>query len=383
MRGHWKEKIKDAVLAVLRSSAFYRKRFFIPEAVVTLAGLPNVTISYLDNAPLENRRIPLTTDDDIYWKYKQSLVSLPQQVFVLDVRGWRVWGNQGAVVTDDGRLLGDVSREFEKEEHSIFKQLKLVPPVILSGTSVILSASGADMYYHWMFDILPRLQLLKTAGFDSSSIDHYILDYRDIPFQREALATLDIPLKKICRANDHFGFHIRAERLIVPSLPSRLDEVAAFACRFLRETFLNEHTCSSYGERIYLKRSGKRSITNELEIEDYLQEQGFETILCEQYTIAQQAVIFNNARIIVGPHGAAFSNVVFCKPGTKVLEFFSPRWINPCYWTICNHIKATYYYLVGEGTPPDAKSDAEGTNAVIELNLEKLKKLINHFNILN
>ena len=31
--------------------------------------------------------------------------------------------------------------------------------------------------------------------------------------------------------------------------------------------------------------------------------------------------LFSNAKVIIGPHGAAFANLIFCKPDTKVFEF--------------------------------------------------------------
>ena len=34
--------------------------------------------------------------------------------------------------------------------------------------------------------------------------------------------------------------------------------------------------------------------------------------------------LFNNAKFVIGPHGAAFSNLVFCRPKTKVIEI-KPR----------------------------------------------------------
>ena len=36
-----------------------------------------------------------------------------------------------------------------------------------------------------------------------------------------------------------------------------------------------------------------------------------------------QVKIFNNAEFIIGLHGAAFANLCFCKPGTKVVELRS------------------------------------------------------------
>ncbi|MDB5086963.1 MAG: Capsular polysaccharide biosynthesis protein [Mucilaginibacter sp.] len=383
MSGQIKQLLKAVALRALRSIKGYREISHIPAGTLCLEQLKGVKVSNFSRYPPVKRSAPGTIDKDIYWKFKNKLEETPQQTFVAEATGWRVWGNQGAVITDDDHLFGDVSREFENPGHSIFKQLKLVAPKPLAGITAVINASGASMYYHWMFDILPRIKLLNDAGFTFEKINHYVIDYREISFQDEALAAVGITKEKISIASEVFDYHIVAERLIVPSLPSRLDEVSADACAFLRDTFLKEEANSRFGRKLYLKRTGKREVINGAALERYLLDAGFEIIQCEQFTIKEQAAIFNNADILVGPHGAAFSNVVFCMPGAKVVELFSPKWINPCYWTICEQLSLSYFYLVGEGGPSDAISDAKGTNEDITVDLEKLKTLISTYKLFN
>jgi capsular polysaccharide biosynthesis protein len=371
---------RKGILDVLRRLKIYRAFFGIPKGEIGFAQLSAIKILKSDEYQHIKRQAPQTVGEGIYWKFEKALNDTSQQTFVIEARNWRVWGNQGAVITNKGELFKDVSREFEKPYHSIFKQIKLVKPQVLKGTTAIINASGADMYYHWMCDILPRIKLLIDCGL-TEEIDQYILDYRDISFQTEALNALKIDRTKISRANDHFNYHVKAERLIIPSLSSKLDVVSAGACRFLRDTFLNEQAPVKTGRKIYVKRTGKRRIINNGEIERYLDSQGFESVQCENYTIAEQAAIFYNADVIVGPHGAAFTNAVFCKPDTKIVEFFSPHWINPCYWTICNEVLLKYFYLIGQGPEPDQFSDANGTNADIQLDLSKLKQLFEQYAI--
>ncbi len=373
---------RKSCLPILRVLKVYRSYSSIPKGEIDFSQLSHINILNLKEYKPIKRIAPLTTAYNLYWKFEKLLNDTPQRTFVIEAHNWRVWGNQGAVITDTGHLFKEVSREFEKPHHSIFKQFKLMPATLLSGTSAIISASGADMYYHWMFDILPRIKLLMDCNM-TDIIDHYILDYRDINFQHEALAALNIDPAKISVSTDHFKYHVVAERLIIPSLPSKLDTVSAKACKFLVETFLNKTIASLFGKRIYLKRNGKRRLINQEEIESYLERMGFEAVLCENYTIAQQAAIFYNADVIAGPHGAAFTNTVFCKPDTKVIEFFSPRWINPCYWTISNEMSLQYYYLIGEGPEPDDYSDARGANADIRLDRDKLEGLFDQFHILS
>jgi capsular polysaccharide biosynthesis protein len=374
--------VRKNLLTVLRVFKFYRSYSLIPKGKIGFSQLTDVNILNIKEYKPIKRIAPLTTGYKRYWKFEKLLADTPQKTFVIAANNWRVWGNQGAVITDAGYLFEDVSKEFEKPDHSIFKQFKLAPATLLEGTSAVITASGADMYYHWMFDVLPRIKLLDDCTL-GDSIDHYIIDYRDINFQKEALAALKIDPAKISVATDHFNYHIIAEHLIIPSLPSKLDTVSAKACKFLADTFLDKKTVSPFGKKIYLKRTEKRKLVNQEEIENYLESQGFEAVLCENYTIVQQASIFYNAEVIVGPHGAAFTNTVFCRPDTKVIEFFSPRWINPCYWTISNEISLQYYYLIGEGAEPDERSDAKGTNADIQLDRGKLKRLFEQFHILS
>ena len=52
-------------------------------------------------------------------------------------------------------------------------------------------------------------------------------------------------------------------------------------------------------------------------------EKGFKIVTLSNLDFREQIKIFNNADVIVGLHGAAFANLCFCKPGTKVVEIKS------------------------------------------------------------
>ena len=39
--------------------------------------------------------------------------------------------------------------------------------------------------------------------------------------------------------------------------------------------------------------------------------------------------------------------MIWCAPKTKVLEIFSPLYVNLCYWAIASLTCADYYYLLG------------------------------------
>jgi len=378
-----KQVVKGQILKLLRPVKFYRSLAGVPAGEIGFKQLgPDAEVLLYKNFEPIKRTLPETPDTAFLQNFESLLEENPPPVFVLRADDWYVWGNQGAVITADGYLFGDVSKEFDKPDHSIFKQFRLIKPTQLKGATAVIAASGSAMYYHWMFDVLPRIKLLADCNL-THTIDHYILYYNGIAFQNEGLAAVGIDVSKVIVPLGHWSFHKKAEHLVVPSFPSKLNTVSAYACDFLIDTFLNKQAGSSYGKKIYLKRKGKRELVNGAEIEEYLEDLGFEAVLCENYTIAEQAAIFYNADVVIGPHGAAFTNVVFCRPGTKIIEFFAPAWTNPCYWTICNEVALKYYFLVGENGVAGANAGTDSIEHNIHLDLSKLQQFIKKYGILN
>lgn len=43
------------------------------------------------------------------------------------------------------------------------------------------------------------------------------------------------------------------------------------------------------------------------------------------------------------------TNLMFCKPNTRIIEIFSPDYVNFLYWYLSNQMQLTYYYFLGAG----------------------------------
>ena len=84
-------------------------------------------------------------------------------------------------------------------------------------------------------------------------------------------------------------------------------------------------------EFIYISRKGKRIVRNEDEIIEVLKKFNFTILEDKPRTNAEQMAIFNNAKIIIGPHGAAYANIVWCKPKTHLVELFAKNYYLPYY----------------------------------------------------
>jgi capsular polysaccharide biosynthesis protein len=67
---------------------------------------------------------------------------------------------------------------------------------------------------------------------------------------------------------------------------------------------------------------------------------------------------FAQAEIVVGPHGAALTDIVYCFPGTRVLELIPSDHVYPYFYTLASAAGLEYYCLPGTSTSVRSKSVA-------------------------
>jgi capsular polysaccharide biosynthesis protein len=107
-----------------------------------------------------------------------------------------------------------------------------------------------------------------------------------------------------------------------------------------------------------------------------LEPYGFQIVTLSGMSVAAQAALFGSARVVDGPHGAGFANLLFCNPGAAVLEFFSPLYVNFCYWTLARGAGLSYFYVLGEGPRiPDSVEPSFGS-APIRVHLPSLRRAL-------
>jgi len=136
---------------------------------------------------------------------------------------------------------------------------------------------------------------------------------------------------------------------------------------YLRQQFAPAESTAGTGARVYISRStrGSRNISNEAEIKELLKQRGFETVEFEHLSIPQQAELMSSAEVVVGVHGAGFTNLSFCASGTKVIEIFGD-YIVPCYWALCAVAGLDYAQFMAESAPTEqAPSDNPGAKVTV------------------
>lgn len=101
-------------------------------------------------------------------------------------------------------------------------------------------------------------------------------------------------------------------------------------------------------ERVFISRKGTRRLINENEVEQTLQEYGFEKFYFEDIPISEQWSLAKNAKLIVGLHGAALSSLVFNRNAVKVVELFHPGYVVNMYRHITNAVGGTWCGVTGQ-----------------------------------
>ena len=223
-------------------------------------------------------------------------------------------------------------------------------PILKEDEMLYLLASYSTNYFHWMFEVLAPLQLLHEAGLEEKC--KIAIDYSGVSFQKQTLETLGIKVDGDRVVNLNKFPHVKAKNLIVPYYGS--EKVMEWSCEFLRKKFIPEKSEGTLKKkRLYIgrKNASFRRVINETEVIEFLEKFGFINFTPESMSVKEQALSLANAEAVIAPHGAGLTNLVFCSPGTKVIEIFSREWIKHYFYRICYFCGLDYYYCLGEKYP--------------------------------
>lgn len=273
--------------------------------------------------------------------------------FVITLDHSRAWGDlfTTAVFSPNNELIPECS---SGSPAVIATSQRLPPATVLKGITAFLSIRGGSAnYFHWMIDFLPRIHLLRQSGVKFEEIDQFVIPRYRTAYHRQTLEILGIPAAKIIES--HHYPHIHCDHLIAPSIhrTDALVTIPQWSCEFLRQSFLDSITNLNhrqYPKRIYISRGNAkvRKIINEAELIEFLSSRGFQTIQLENLEFRQQVAVMAAAKIVIAPHGAGLTNLVFCHPGTQVIEIFAPEAVPVYFWMISHLIGLDYSYLLGE-----------------------------------
>lgn len=211
---------------------------------------------------------------------------------------------------------------------------------------VLLANQSAINYWHFVTEIMPRLWPYDIwPGLRDLPV---IVRRKGDAFESALAAAIGAPTSRLFSLDPKALY--RFDHLIFPSAlcdraltPAKV----AFIRRKLAGDVAAPRPLSAGGRRrLYLSRAdrGARAILNEGELIATLAEFGFEAVNPGGLSIREQAALFGEAEMVVGPHGAALTNMLFLPQGAAVLELAARPW-GPLFYSLAAACELRYAAL--------------------------------------
>ncbi|HEU5079721.1 MAG TPA: glycosyltransferase family 61 protein [Opitutaceae bacterium] len=323
----------------------------------------------------------LPADTSVLPHFRAHTFEYPEKEYVTVLERGSAWGYvHGAVFTSEGEFVPTFARDpWGPRLHQVWTRARLPQPKRINGRALYLvTPEAADNYHHWMIDLLPRIGMVTRAGFPIEAFDHIILNQANRAYQWETLTRLGVKKEQMIQVSP--SVRLQPDELVVPSLKGTNEQMPAEHVRFLRDTFLGTRG-GRRGEgrrKLFLSRKDapSRKLANEDEVFALLQPMGFESVSLTGRSVCEQARLFSEAEIIVGPSGAAFANLVFASPGTRVVEFASPTWLTVYHWMISARRGLPHTIILGPGGPPPRELNITGRAGDLVADISKLKRVL-------
>lgn len=190
----------------------------------------------------------------------------------------------------------------------------------MAGERLLIANSEKPNYGHWLFDIVPIVHLGATMRAP-------MLTWTLKPWQRALIARLDVPAGLIEEIRPR---PVLVEHAIVSNRHSGVStqNVHPQHREAFGEILANVRKASPLlaTPRLVLICRGlanSRNVENRAEMIEALTPLGFAAIQPEKLSFDEQALTFAQADIIVTEFGAAMASVMFCRPGTRVVEIIA------------------------------------------------------------
>lgn len=260
---------------------------------------------------------------------------------VASLENARVVAPQGWIIADDDTFLPDHCwYGSSRDECPIYKYHDLGAAKRLQGTTLTLASDWPANYAHMLFDGLSRASLFERAGYSWDDVTQVLVPDLASDGRRAAALLSGVPMDKVVTPTSFSVF--QCDRLIAPTFPGVRRNTPPWVAKFWR----SHSTIVPNGKRrLFISRRGfTRNIVNEAAIEAVLASCGFETIVSSDRSVRHQ---YSEAEIIVGAHGAALADVVFCSPGSVLIELTPPSHVYPYFYTAADSAGMVYFSILG------------------------------------
>lgn len=215
-----------------------------------------------------------------------------------------------------------------------------------------------ENYYHWTAECLPKLYWVQREALAELGEPQVAIPSDAPSWMHESLELLGV---------DEYleldtGIYTAA-KLVIPTYPEPSPE----GCRWFRTQALSTLDLDeTESKRIYISReqANRRRVANRDEIMKLLSSFGFESYVLEELSVAEQAKLFANAEVVVSPHGAGLTNLMYARD-TAVIELFGQR-KKTTFYRLATLLGFDYQAVTGRDAQPDIYVAPETLRTAVE-----------------
>ena len=176
--------------------------------------------------------------------------------------------------------------------------------------SFILGSSPGDNYYTNLIYFLPRIFFNDQD--EIKLCIHRNLSNKFRKFILKICNNLNKKLSFVYLDDDFYFF----KDCLIPQFIS-LENSNKILNHFVNTSGKNQKKLKIYISR---QNTDYRNVVNEDDLIKLLKSKGFRIIDPNQFNISEQISFFSNAEVVISPTGSNLANIIFCKPGTKIVE---------------------------------------------------------------
>lgn len=230
-----------------------------------------------------------------------------------------------------------------------------VRKVVRSESGIWVSDDWSSGYFHWFADVLPKIFIAKDMNLNFEIFIPGKL--REKRFVKDSIKILGIENVRFIEKHTAVQF----EHLFLPKHMERSGEFDERIVSTIRRKFCDYVSASRTGTRqIYLSRrlASRRRVSNEDEIREFLNRNGFEVIETDYMPLAEQIRIFSECAVLVSLHGAGLTNMLFMPQSSTVVEFRPSQGHLPdCYSNLAAAIGHKHFIVSGDLVDPSMSAN--------------------------
>jgi len=275
--------------------------------------------------------------------------------FVVEVNNAQLCGSAATGFDENGNILSEtITGTPTKSLKSLPTRtlaLKSLPSFGTPQIDTACSLVGHSGYFHWLMDSLTRIEGCEYYYEQTGRKPILLINSNPSIWKIESLRLLGYEPGDYIQWNSS---RIKFKKLVVPSFRREQDLISPAACCWLRERtvsnlpiLMNEEV--KFSPRIYISRSkiSARQVINEDELLEALTPFGFVSYTLENMSYTDEVRLFSQAEIVVAPHGAGLTNIIFAKNDLIVIDLFG-SYGSPCFFFLANALGFHYGYLASD-----------------------------------